>query len=399
MQPINNSNIMMASVFSSSSSSRGLFRLLVVLLSSRPLHALLRTVPHSDKGASVEAFEVGASTMDVSHADRFLLGSFPSLRQVAYCHLPDNVWRPLVLGDVVEPTGVAVDPQSARLFVADPGSKVIWWYKLRVRDGFLETYGERHAAVQNVTAQWLAVNGVGDLYFTGREKSKTTGAFGPTSIFRQDARHLATGNAFGTVEVYSRANTGSPDPKVWEPSGLAVDSLFVYWANSEGGSAHGSVVKGSRANIGLLPKEQRLEVLSKAVNQVHSLASTGTHIFYTSPKGVYGVLKSTSTPATNATFGLIAGPPAEGNVSAWNPAGIAWDGDNSLYFTETSTGAVYMVPSMNKKAKTLKKFVDAPGVVSLAHIAFATSGGHRLLAVSVWPLVAAMLVAGSSVVS
>jgi len=309
---------------------------------------------------------------------KYLLASFPSLKQVAYCHLPDNVWRPLVLGEVKAPTAVAVDTQSAKLFVADPPSNVIWWYKLHIREGFLETVGGRHAAVEGVDARALTVNSVGDLYFAGR-LAKATSNY--SSIYRQDASKLVRGNSLHPTEVYNRSTSGSPNPMVWDPAGLAVDSLFLYWGNQASGQKHGSVVKGSRMNIGLTSGERKMKKLSASVEEVRGIAVTGTHLFYLSPGGVYGVLTSAASPITDPSIGLVSrGPPIAGpggKPEAWNPTSIAWDGDNSLYFTDAATQSLYTLPARNVQAHNLTKYADAPGVHGVAVIGFTRSGASR----------------------
>jgi len=347
----------------------------------RPTAAMSRRSrldPYSHVDATIEQTSNDASTLSTDlvtqQSKKFLLASFPTLRQVAYAHLPDNVWRPLVLGEVSEPTGIAVDMQTAKLFVSDPPNQVIWWYQLNVnRHGLLETVGSRKAAVEGVNALWLTVNGVGDLYFTGR---LTSASSQHDSVFRQDAASIAAGRSRTPTEVYTRSNTGNPNPKVWEPSGIAVDALFVYWGNKEGGTKHGAVVKGSRMNVGLLSQDRQLKALSTTVDEVRGMVATGTHVFYLSNDGVHGVLKTAAQTAEDANLGLIAKQPAT-TSSGWNPTGITWDGDNTLYFTDLSSGIVYTVPALNILEHNVTKYADAPGARCLAVVGF--SGGSSAM--------------------
>ena len=180
----------------------------------------------------------------------------------AYTILPDNVWRPLVLGEVSSPTAIAVDPLSSRLFVADPPKKIIWWYQLGLTNaGFLQTTGKQRAAVEGFSAHWLAVNGAGNLYFSGHPASKNGSL--ADSIWRIDNEQIVNGDTFNPTEIYTRANTGQPDPKVWELSGLAVDSFYIFWGNQAGGTKHGSVSKGTRANIGLQSQDMLLSSIGR----------------------------------------------------------------------------------------------------------------------------------------
>lgn len=351
-------------------------RLAVVLAASSLARDALAIVhharhdPYSKVGAVIPGVRQGptAAPADAGTSSRFLIASFPVLKQVAYCHLPDNVWRPLVLGQVGRPEGVAVDAQNSRLYVSDPPNQAIWWYQLTIDPkGLLATSGQRHAAVEGVLAKWLTVNGVGDLYFTGRLNTSNTAR---NSVYRQAAADLALGNAKGAIEIYDRSNSGSPNPKVWNPTGIAVDSLFVYWGNGAAGMTHGSVVKGSRKNVGMLSQDRQLKALSVSAENVSGMAATGTHIFYLSPAGVHGVLKSAATPVSDPKLGLVAASPTVvGNAAShWQPTSIAWDGDNSLYFTDSTNGVVYALPALNVQAHNLTKYADAPGVHGIAVI-------------------------------
>ena len=201
-------------------------------------------------------------SLDALKAGRkYLLTSFPQLKQVAYTVLPDNVWRPLVLGDVASPTAIAVDPLSSRLFVADPPKNIIWCYQLgAANNGLLQTVGGQRAAVEGFSAHWLAVNGAGDLYFSGHPTPKSGSNSTVDAIWRLDNEQIVTGDTFNPTEIYTRANTGQPDPKVWELSGIAVDSFFIFWGNQAGGKKHGSVSKGTRANIGMQSQDTCLTV-------------------------------------------------------------------------------------------------------------------------------------------
>mmetsp|Transcript_86837 Transcript_86837/g.190705 ORF Transcript_86837/g.190705 Transcript_86837/m.190705 type:complete len:404 (-) Transcript_86837:6-1217(-) len=333
-----------------------------------PLAAVGATVADGSSKSTTQTQASGRSK-------RFLIATFPKMRQVAYVSPPDDVWRPLVVGTVVEPGGIAIDSQGRRLYIADPGSKAIWWYQLRVGStGLLETTGVQKAAVEGCEAQWLAVNPVGDLYFTGTMEGSANST---SSIFRQDAKNIAGGQTRKAVEVYTRSNSGMPSPKAWTPSGVAVDSVYIFWGNTQEGSSHGSVVKGSRENIGLLSQDKQLKTLSYAADDVRGVCTTGTHVFFLSSKGIYGVLKSSSKASADSAQGLLCPSPitSDGSVSPWNPTGLAWDGDNSLFLTDSEYGVIYTLPSLNIQQHNLTRFTEAPGSHGLAFISITTGVG------------------------
>lgn len=344
------------------------------------LHKKLAMEAQVNAAASAEV-QTPSSVLVSDAAQKFLIVSFPQIRQVAYCKLPDNVFYPLVLGDVSQPMSIAVDQQNARLFVADPPNRAIWWYGLKLTgENRISTVGQRQAAVQNVTAHWIAVNSQGDLYFTG---TQGRGNGSRISVWRQDAQNIASGSALVATEVYSRDNSGVPDPAAWVPSGIAVDSMHVYWGNEIGGQTHGSVVKATRTNVGLKPTAMSVDVLSQAISDVRGMTATGTHVFYTSPQGIYGVLKTEAPAQQDPHRGLVVPPRANGDTVSWNPTNIAWDGDTTLYFTETSTGTIYSIPALNVQTQALMKHVDAPGAFGIGMIAF-SSGSPGLLAWRGW---------------
>lgn len=340
---------------------------------------------------STPAGGAGITVDQAAHSRKFLIASFPNLKQVGYVQLPDNVWRPLVLGKVTSPKGVAVDVPNRRLYVADPPEGKIWWYELFVRaNGMLGSTGEQHVAVEGYSVYWMAVNGVGDLYFTGKQ-IVTPPQSSYDAVFRQDAINIATKNPTRVKEIYTRSNSGNPNPKVWMPSGIAVDSFYIYWGNQELGQTHGSVSKGPRQNIGKV-SDTTIRPLSTAVEEVRGIASTGTNLFYVTPQGVYGVQKSQATPIASATEGLVAEPPVtDTNSLGFDPRSVAWDGDGTMYFTEYTSGTVYSLPAENLAIHNLTKFVDAPGVYGvtvmnfdlLPNGAYHGHGGLHVLVVAV----------------
>ncbi|CAE7375193.1 rnf126-a [Symbiodinium natans] len=294
---------------------------------------------------------------------KYLIASFPALKQVGYTILPDNVWRPLVLGEVQSPTAIAVDPLSSRMFVADPPRGVIWWYQLGTgSNGMLQTVGRQRAAVEGFSAHWLAVNGAGDLYFSGHPLPKAGENVSVDSVWRLDNEQVVTGDTFNPSEIYTTANTGQPDSKVYQLSGLAVDSFYIFWGNQAGGKQHGAVNKGTRSNIGLASQDMFVTTLADAVEEVRGITTSGTEVFWVSPDGVFGQSKTTTSKVSDPTVGLISAP----STAQWNPMSIAWDGATELYLTDVSAGAIYTVPSLISSSQSLSKFADAPDCHGLA---------------------------------
>jgi len=294
----------------------------------------------------------------VSTTMKYLISSFPMIKQVAYTHLPDTIWRPLDLGVVERPEAVVADAGNSRLFVADKGLKKIFVYDLVIEEnGLLKTHGRR-VAVNDVDAFWMAVNGIGDLYFSGQETS--TSEVDPRSVYRMDEDKISQGISWGPTMIYDRENAQYPKSVAWLPSGLAVDSFDVYWANEEKGKEKGSVCRGSRRNIKFNPtKPLDVAVINQAVDRVLGMAMASMNIFYLTPKAIYGLDKRTdSRIEKDENIGIIQELPA----GDWKPQSIAYDGEGTMYWTDTqaTNGAIYEFPARDLNRHPVKKYVDAP---------------------------------------
>jgi len=307
---------------------------------------------------------------------KYLLSTFPTIKQVGYLHLPDTVWRPLTIGNVSDPRGLAVDPAHQRIFVADVAAAKIYWYSVYMQDdGLLKTDGLQHTAVDGYVAKWMACNGVGDLYFTGSKANDSNPSEPYPSVWRQDGVKITNGDALSPVEVYGRSNTGSPNPMAYSPSGIAVDSFMIYWGNEEKGTENGAVCKGTRQNIG---KTSGIvtSALSKAVDEVRGMAVTGEKIFYLSPNGLFSLPKTQTEPITDDSAGLIIQVPMGDKAGEWDPQSIAYDGDGTLYFTDKGKGIIYSIPEGGNSLYPLTKFVDAPQAYGCQIMSLAGNSAH-----------------------
>jgi hypothetical protein len=295
----------------------------------------------------------------VSQTLKYLISSFPNIKTVAYTHLPDTIWRPLFLGDVSKPMGVVADPLNQRLFVADQDHNKIYWYQLIIEDnGLLKTDGHQHVAVNGVTAYWLNVNGVGDLYFSG-QIIVTPPATSYRAVYRMDEAKISSGDATNPVEVYTRSNSGFPEPKVWMPSGVAVDSFMVYWGNQEQGTKNGAVCSGTRQNIEVTAALE-INTLSSAVNEVRGMAIAGQSLFYVTPQAIYGQDRTQSSVSnSDPKVGVIQ---STTQSDGWDPKSIAYDGEGTMFWTEAKSGIIYQFPAGDTNPHPMLKYVDAPQV-------------------------------------
>jgi sugar lactone lactonase YvrE len=98
---------------------------------------------------------------------RYLIISAPRLSKVVYMKVGDKgQTRPLVDSGLKSPQGLAIDQKRQKLYVTDPDSRKIFSYSLVFNNGVLLTDGKQTVAAQNVEARWVAVDGVGSIFFT-----------------------------------------------------------------------------------------------------------------------------------------------------------------------------------------------------------------------------------------
>lgn len=307
----------------------------------------------------------------VSRSLKYLISSFPNIKTVAYTHLPDTIWRPLFLGTVSKPMGVVTDPLNDRLYVADQGLHRIFWYQLVIEpNGLLKTDGHQHVAVDGVTAHWMNVNGLGDLYFSGEMVVKAP-AKSARSVYRMDVSKINSGDPLNPAEVYTKSNSGFPNPRALKPSGVAVDSFNVYWGNEEKGTINGAVCSGSRQNVGITSSLE-INVISKANAEVRGMSIAGQSVFYITPQAIYGQDRTSGVAVTDTETGLIQ---SSGTKDGWDPKSIAFDGENTMYWTDAKAGIIYEFPAGDMNKHPLKKYVDAPLVYGVT--TFSKNGEFR----------------------
>jgi len=252
--------------------------------------------------------------------------------------------KPLIDSGLKSPQGIAIDQKRQKLYVTDPDSRKIFSYSLVFNNGVLLTDGKQTVAAQNVEARWVAVDGVGSLFFTDERDNL---------IQKVSADKILRGDPTPTV-LYS----GISVSQVSAPGGIAVDNFHAFWTNKAVGTLVGSVVKGFET-----PPETNVAASVKAIAKnavkVYGVCLSMNNVFYTDSETYVYAVKKTGGAIAEVTSKLL------------QPRGCTWDGDGTVYIADKAGNAVYSFPgnmhtlTPMKLTKTVD-FEDAFGVAVIS---------------------------------
>lgn len=279
---------------------------------------------------------------------RFLIVSQPRFAKILYVALPGGEPRPLIDSGLKSPQGLAIDERNQKLYVADPDSRKIFSYQLQFTNGVLMTDEKQMVAAQNIEARWVAVDGVGNIFFSDETANV---------IQKVSATNLLRGVPTPDV-VYDGKTTSN----VMEPGGVAVDNFRVFWTNKAMGPQAGSVVQG-KEDPADNAEAADVHPISRNAQKVYGVCLSQNNVYYTdSQKFLYGVKKNGGAIATVSDKLL-------------GPRGCAWDGDGTVFVADKSGNAVYSFPgNMHTLAPAqLTKAVDVEDAYGLAVIQSASS--------------------------
>lgn len=259
----------------------------------------------------------------------------------------------LISVGLVHPQGLAVDPRSGKLLIADPDSRQILAFKLSARGNSLSAVQDK-AAMKNLEARWVAVDGLGNVYATDEPSNR---------ILKVSAAQMAKGDASPSV-LYD----GMSLTQVSGPGGIAVDNFYTYWVNKQIGTQVGSLIKGSTAPepASLLSSVQ---TLAKNTDKSYGLCAALDNVYYTQPEGTIFAVKKTGSRAVQTVSNKLS-----------MPRGCAWDGDGTVYVADRGANAVYSFAGNmpNLETALLQKAVDFEDAFGVA--VFSGSTRHFSLA-------------------
>lgn len=301
---------------------------------------------------------LGACLLAHVWAENFLIVTQPLAAKVVYFQIPGGAPKPsfkqtptlLINENLQKPTGMAWDAKLNKLFICDEGAGNIFAYTIVLSDGKLVVDGAPKTVGSDVKASWVAVNGIGDVYFSSGEKNLIQKLYAE--------RMVLDDNEPETLYDGTRL-----DSAVSKPSGIAVDNFHVFWGNRALGTQVGSLMQGFES-----PPDKEVSPVNKLSD--NSLKTFGvclstTNVFYTGAENnVYGIKKS-GGPVATITDKLI------------QPRGCVWDGDGTIYVADKGAGAIYTFPGQqhDPQAVVITKAFNVPEPFGLEFISVAESGG------------------------
>lgn len=293
---------------------------------------------------------------------QYLLVSQPHLQKVTYFEIPDDPYGnktgaagidadseiELIVEGLQDPRGIAIDPKTNRLFVADEMQQKVLSFDLAVKDGKLIYTGDPVTVAQDVKPRWVAVDGVGNVFFTSGADNK---------IQRVMAERMELGDTRAEL-VY----TGQTVYQVSRPSGLAIDNFNIYWANREQGIKMGSLAMGLE-----MPPENEpwttVRTLADNVLISYGVCLSATNVYYTADaRTIHGVKK-------------VGGPIVKITDKLNQPRGCVWDSDGTIYVADRGNEGIYTFPASAPElvSQRLKKFTSVAAPWGLAIVSFPKS--------------------------
>jgi len=327
----------------------------------------------------------------------FVFVSSPAEHKVSYAevqttgHTAVGGTRALISSYVQQPFGLAYEPLQSALFVADIGREEVLRYKLEVtRTGSVPSYqvvvvGTPLVVVKGMIIKWVAVDTLGNLYYTGAEsgtinrlsalglKQIVDKVVGPTDMATVTAQeNILLAEATASEQLHSsshHAKRGTNSvvtlyeqgvsPHVSSPRGIVTSGNKVYWVNGKDGQRVGDdgLVIGSLAAGWTDPASHvaatgysSTAVASNSPASVGVAACPNSVVFSDGAQNVFAMTLAGHLMTLADTFDAARG--------------IVWDGDGSLYVADSTKGGVFALPCGAPAAP--QKVIDLPDATGIA---------------------------------
>jgi len=219
-------------------------------------------------------------------------------------------------------------------------------------------------------AQWLAVDGVGNLFFT-------TGSFGSTAgqVQTISAASLRTLNGTSPLPPSAISVLYTPDDDgatISQPGGIAADNFYLYWTNQDAGETAGSVVQAwEHKHLHVQPDEVTdapafPRALAANVALANGVCLARDTVFYTGD--------------TTALFAVKTGGNAIALVSEafTKPKGCVYDSIGTLYVADAEANMIYSLPANMPRLRMVRHITPVFSVQGPAQVAIFSAGAFSL---------------------
>jgi len=251
----------------------------------------------------------------------------------------------------------------AVLYVSDTEAENIYAYTLTGKWGSLQVGSQRRVRMGVPGgAPWLAVDGLGNLFYTTKKAGLVE------MISAESLAHRASPEP---VTLYSAAEFGAA---VSGPAGVVADNFYVYWANQPRGEvgAFGTLVRAPERSLARTAKREaagRLPPRPQAlVGASDSSTATASNICLARENLFFTGTGSGSTHSLFATK-IRGGSVAEISNSFTRASGCVYDDETTLYVADAGDDAIYSLPAnfaSLRAMRHLRKAVAVPEPHQLA---------------------------------
>lgn len=311
---------------------------------------------------------------------QYLLASSRSEGTIVWCELKNFRWTlgqtfPLIDSGLVEPSGLAFDPELGNLYVADPGASSVYCYRLALVGGKLTTVSSRMTILTNRSVDWISVDPDDSGVLFSDRKSNTINKINAVTlddIYLGDvsAEDLPVDHINDALtesrplqprilEIYN----ASSSQHVLSPSAVLSDGMRLFWLNSAPSDQSGELVQAMSIPKVNTTGAQTAPLVSPSGFVPDALASSRTHMFWS------GENPSAGTASIFATGKAGGHHVYNMEVNLARPRGLAWDGDNTLFVADEARGNVYSMPvGKLEVGPPLTKAMALQGAVGVAVI-------------------------------
>lgn len=219
-------------------------------------------------------------------------------------------------------------------------------------------------------AQWLAVDGIGNLFFTTGSSGTTAGQV--QSISAESLRTLNGTHPLDPSEIIVLYTADNDGASISQPGGIAADNFYLYWTNQDAGETAGTVVQAwEHKSLHVQPEDateapafpRSLAANAALANGVCLARDT---VFYTGGTTSLFAVKTSGNTIAQVFEGFTT------------PKGCVYDSIGTLYVADADANMIYSLPANMPRLRTVKRITPVFAVQGPAQVAIFNSHAFSL---------------------